>query len=140
FFMSSHVYSYRAVEFSWGCKLNSKRDRLRFPPIFPRAPGSPAKPKIRLYTRTNRSTTTIQKETISSVSDWLPASDSRSANHSLDSRVASRQSTMSDVVADSGGAGRYVVTRRTAVSNDVAMPTEGSASTPTSSIHDPAHD
>ena len=77
---------------------------------------------------------------ISSVSEWLPASDSRSANHSLDSRVASRQSTMSDVVADSGGAGRYVVTRRTAVSNDVAMPTEGSASTPTSSIHDPAHD
>ena len=39
-----------------------------------------------------------------------------------------------------GGAGRRVVTRRTARSNVFAIPTEGSAGTPTSSIHDPAHD
>jgi len=41
------------------------------------------------------------------------------------------QSTIS-VVADSGGAGRHLVT--------AATPTEGSASTPTSSIHDSTHD
>lgn len=44
------------------------------------------------------------------------------------------------VVADSGGAGGNVVTRRTTVSKVAATPTEGSATTPTLSIHDPTHD